>query len=44
LKNSLDAVQISKVLDLQNCRFEVVETRENTAVLVIPSHRIIDAK
>lgn len=44
LVNSLDAEQISKILDSQNCRFEVVETRENTAVLVVPSYRIIDVK
>jgi len=44
LSDSLDAAQISKILDSQNCRFEVVETRENTAVLVVPSHRIIDTK
>lgn len=41
LTDSLDGVQISKILDSQNCRFEIVETRENTAVLVVPSHRII---
>lgn len=44
LVNGLDAEQISKILDSQNCRFEVVETRENTAVLVVPSYRIIDAR
>ncbi len=40
LKNAFDLVQITKILDAQNCRFEVVETRENTAILVIPSYRI----
>jgi CheY-like chemotaxis protein len=33
--------EISKILDRQNCRFEVVKTRENTAILTIPSYRLI---
>ncbi len=41
LHKSIRENEIAKILDQQNCRFEVVETRENTAVLVIPSYRII---
>lgn len=41
LKTNCDASQISKILDKQNCRFEVVEAKENTAMLVIPAHRLI---
>lgn len=41
LKTAFDLAQISKILDAQNCRFEIVQTRENTAILIIPSYRII---
>ncbi len=38
---NVDEAQISKILDKQNCRFEIVEGKENTAILTIPSHRLI---
>ncbi len=41
LKTNCDAAQISKILDKQTCRFEIVEAKENTAMLVIPAHRLI---
>jgi CheY-like chemotaxis protein len=41
MEQALDVPQIAKILDRQNCRFEVVHGRENTAVLVIPSHRLV---
>jgi CheY-like chemotaxis protein len=41
LEDAIDESQISKILDKQNCRFEVVQTRENTAILVIPSYRLV---
>lgn len=41
LEAALDESQISKILDKQNCRFEVVHARDNTAVLVIPSYRLV---
>jgi len=44
LKMNLDLSQISKILDKQNCRFEIAEGKENTAVLIIPSYRLINQK
>jgi len=41
IKITVDESQISKILDKQNCRFEVVENKEKTAVLTIPSYRLI---
>ena len=41
LKSNLDESQVSRVLDRQNCRFEIVELKENSSVLVIPSYRLI---
>ena len=37
----LDESAISKILDQQSCRFEIVENKENSLVLTIPSHRLI---
>jgi CheY-like chemotaxis protein len=33
--------ELGKILDQQTCRFEIVERKENTAILVIPSHRLV---
>jgi hypothetical protein len=44
LHASLDESQISKILDKQNCRFEVLTNRENTTILTIPSFRLIYEK
>jgi CheY-like chemotaxis protein len=33
--------ELGKMLDSQTCRFEIIEGKENTAILVIPSHRVI---
>jgi hypothetical protein len=33
--------KISRILDKQNCRFEVVEKRKNTAVVIIPDFRLL---
>lgn len=41
LRANLDEAQVSKILDKQNCRFEIVSHKENTAVLTIPSYRLI---
>ena len=41
IKNNLDEAQIGVILDKQNCRFEIAEATEHTAVLVIPSYRLI---
>jgi CheY-like chemotaxis protein len=39
--NNEDSSQISKILDKQNCRFEIVDGRENTAILLIPDYRLV---
>jgi CheY-like chemotaxis protein len=36
-----NTAKISRILDKQNCRFEIVENRKNTAVLIIPDFRLI---
>ncbi len=41
LRENIDESQVSKILDKQNCRFDVIEKKENTAVLVIPSYRLV---
>ncbi len=41
LSATVDSSQIGKILDKQNCRFEVVLDKEDTAVLTIPSYRLI---
>jgi CheY-like chemotaxis protein len=35
-----EEAEISKVLDQQNCRFNVSDVKENTALLTIPSYRL----
>ncbi len=40
VKMEVDEARISKILDKQNCRFEVLENKENTAIMVIPEYRI----
>lgn len=41
LNSNLDQSQVSKILDRQNCRFEIIENREKGAILFIPSYRLI---
>lgn len=41
LEMKIDESAVGRILDPQNCRFEVVESQENTAVLIIPSYRVI---
>jgi len=43
LGQNIDEKQVSKILDKQNCRFEIVEIKDNTAILTIPSYRLINA-
>ncbi len=40
--NNVNETQIKKVLDKQNCNFEVSENKEKSAVLFIPSYRLIE--
>ena len=41
LRANLDEQQVSKILDKQNCRFEIAQHKDNTAILSIPSYRLI---
>ncbi len=41
IRANIDESQVSKILDKQNCRFEVVDGKEHTAVLVIPAYRLV---
>jgi CheY-like chemotaxis protein len=42
LAQNIDEAQISKILDKQSCRFEIVEIKDNTAIFTIPSHRLVN--
>ncbi len=41
LSANIEESKIGKILDKQNCRFEILETRPNTALLIFPAHRLI---
>lgn len=41
LHQNIDESQISKVLDKQNCHFEIIDGKENSAILTIPSYRLL---
>ena len=40
-KISVDEAKISKILDRQNCRFEVLKNKNNTAIITIPEYRLV---
>lgn len=40
--NNVGETQIKKILDKQNCNFEISENKEKSAVLLIPSFRLIE--
>lgn len=42
LELNVSESEIGKILDKQNCRFEVVENKQNTAILTIPAYRLIN--
>jgi CheY-like chemotaxis protein len=42
IKPNIDESQISKILDQQNCRFEIADNKEGTAILSIPPFRILN--
>ncbi len=42
LRANLDLEQISKTLDKQNCRFDVLDNKENTAIMIVPQYRLIN--
>jgi len=40
IRDNVDGEKISKILDKQNCRFEILTTKNNTAIITIPEYRI----
>jgi CheY-like chemotaxis protein len=40
-KISVDEAKIWKILDRQNCRFEVLKNKNNTAIITIPEYRLV---
>jgi CheY-like chemotaxis protein len=41
IKSNIDENQVATLLENQNCRFEIVEGREHSAVIFIPSYRLV---
>ena len=41
IKDNINEEKISKILDKQNCRFEILTTKNNTAIITIPEYRIV---
>ncbi|NBX52634.1 MAG: response regulator [Proteobacteria bacterium] len=41
IKNSFKSSKISKTLDKQNCRFEILDNKKNTAIITIPEYRLV---
>lgn len=41
LTTNIPTKEVGRILDTQTCRFEIIDGKENTAVLIIPNHRII---
>lgn len=41
LRANLDEAQVGKILDKQNCRFEIIDGKETSVILVIPSYRMV---
>ena len=37
----VDEAKIWKILDRQNCRFEVLKNKNNTAIITIPEYRLL---
>ena len=40
---NVDEAQIGKILDKQNCRFEIASNKEVSALLTIPSYRLVES-
>jgi hypothetical protein len=40
-KINVDEAKIWKILDRQNCRFEVLKNKNNTAIITIPEYRLV---
>jgi CheY-like chemotaxis protein len=41
IKMSVDEKRVSKILDKQNCQFEILENKDNTAIMIIPEYRLV---
>ena len=42
IKTNIDESQIGKILDQQNCRFEIADNKEGTGILSVPSFRLLN--
>jgi CheY-like chemotaxis protein len=42
IKLNIDESQIGKILDQQNCRFEIADNKEGTGILSVPSFRLLN--
>jgi len=42
IRPNIDVSQIGKILDQQNCRFEIADNKEGTGILSIPSFRLLN--
>jgi hypothetical protein len=42
IRSNIDESQIGKILDQQNCRFEIADNKEGTGILSIPSFRLLN--
>jgi CheY-like chemotaxis protein len=42
IRPNIDMSQIGKILDQQNCRFEIADNKEGTGILSIPSFRLLN--
>jgi hypothetical protein len=40
IKDNINEERISKILDKQNCRFEILTNKNNTAIITIPEYRL----
>jgi CheY-like chemotaxis protein len=41
LHTNIPEQELGKILDSQSCKFDIIEGKENTAILVIPAHRVV---
>ncbi len=43
LRANVSESEVGRILDKQNCRFEVIDNKENTGILTIPAYRLVAA-
>ena len=41
IRDNIDEEKISKILDKQSCRFEILTIKNNTAIITIPEYRLV---